>query len=100
MQVWDGFIPYAAANVTHPFSNQTLAPFFAGLVSRIRKDRFYEAPYMWLACSDPSTPIECATRWARESNTWTCNYVYSRVNSTADLAEDGYALGAIPIVEL
>jgi len=55
---------------------------------------------MWLACSDPSTPIECATRWARESNKWTCDYVYSRVDNTTDLAENGYALGGVPIVEL
>lgn len=55
---------------------------------------------MWLACSDPSTPVECATRWARESNRWTCDYVYDRVNATSDLAADGYAAGAIPIAEL
>ncbi|KAL5373601.1 hypothetical protein DPSP01_012600 [Paraphaeosphaeria sporulosa] len=98
--VWDHYLPYTAAAATHPFSNQTIAPFFEGLVSRIRKDLFWEAPYMWLACSDPSTPVECATRWARESNKWTCDYVYSRVNATSDLAEDGYAAGGVPIVEL
>jgi hypothetical protein len=99
-QVWDGHIPYFAANVTSPFSNLTIAPFFTNLVSRIRKDAFYEAPYMWTACTDPSTPVECATRWARESNQWTCDYVYSRVSNSTDLAEDGYAVGAVPIVEL
>lgn len=55
---------------------------------------------MWLACSDPSKAVECATRWARESNKWTCDYVYSQVNQTNDLAMDGYALGGVPIVEL
>lgn len=98
--VWDGYIPYVAANVSHPFSNQSIAPFFSGLVSRIRKDQFYEAPYMWTACTDPAKAIECATRWAHESNQWTCDYVYSRVNQSVDLAKDGYAFGAVPIVEL
>ncbi|KAJ4292805.1 hypothetical protein N0V90_009468 [Kalmusia sp. IMI 367209] len=98
--VWDGYIPYTAANVSEPFSNQTIAPFFSSLVSRIRKDLFYEAPYMWLACSDPTKPVECATRWAKESNKWTCDYVYSRVDNTKDLAKDGYAVGGVPIVEL
>lgn len=55
---------------------------------------------MWLECSNPDTPIECATRWARESNKWTCDYVYSRVDNATDLAKDGYAVGAVPIVEL
>ena len=55
---------------------------------------------MWLTCSDPSKAVECATRWARESNKWTCDYLYSRVNQSNDLVEDGYAFGGIPIVEL
>jgi hypothetical protein len=55
---------------------------------------------MWLECSDPSTPEECATRWATESNKWTCDYVYSRVHNDTDLGTDGYAAGAVPIVEL
>jgi hypothetical protein len=96
----DGYIPYTAADVSKLFSNQTIAPFFETLVSRIRKDQFYSAPYMWLACSDPSTPVECATRWARESNKLTCDYVYSRVDNKTDLADSGYALGGVPIVEL
>jgi hypothetical protein len=69
-------------------------------VSRIHKDQFYEAPSTWLKCSDPVTPEHCATRWATESNRWTCDYVYSRVRYDTDLATDGYALGAVPIVEL
>jgi hypothetical protein len=55
---------------------------------------------MWLACSDPSRPEECAESWAKESNKWDCDYVYSRVRNDTDLGEDGYADGAIPIVEL
>jgi hypothetical protein len=86
--------------VSHPFSNQSIDPFFSGLVSRIHKDQFYSAPYMWLACSDPYRPEECATSWAKESNKWDCDYVYSRVRNDTDLGEDGYADGAVPIVEL
>lgn len=55
---------------------------------------------MWLACSDPTTPEECATTWAKESNKWDCDYVYSRVRNDTDLGTDGYAVGAVPIVEL
>ncbi|KAF1939013.1 phospholipase C/P1 nuclease [Clathrospora elynae] len=98
--VWDGYIPYFAANVSKPFSNQSIDPFFTGLVSRIRKDEFYTMPYMWLACSDPSTSEECATIWAKESNKWDCDYVYSRVQNNTDLGTSGYATGAVPIVEL
>lgn len=100
IQVWDAYIPYFAANVSHPFSNQSIDPFFTGLVSRIRKDGFYEAPYMWLACSDPSTPEVCAESWAKESNKWDCDYVWSRVRNDTDLGTNGYATGAVPIVEL
>ncbi|KAH7080039.1 phospholipase C/P1 nuclease domain-containing protein [Paraphoma chrysanthemicola] len=98
--VWDGYIPYFAANVSKPFSSQSIDPFFTGLVTRIRKDQFYEAPYMWLACSDPATPEKCASRWATESNRWTCDYVYSEIRNGTDLGTSGYALGAVPIVEL
>lgn len=55
---------------------------------------------MWLACSDPSAPIACATHWARESNSWTCDYVYKHVDNETDLATSGYAFGAFPIIEL
>ena len=55
---------------------------------------------MWLSCTDPATPEECATSWAKESNKWDCDYVYSRVRNDTDLGIDGYAVGAVPIVEL
>lgn len=55
---------------------------------------------MWLSCVDPSTPEECATSWAMESNRWDCDYVYSRVHNDTDLGTDGYADGAVPIIEL
>ncbi|KAI4680389.1 uncharacterized protein J4E84_008037 [Alternaria hordeiaustralica] len=99
-KVWDGYIPYFAANVDHPFSHESIDPFFSGLVSRIRKDQFYSAPYMWLSCTDPSSPEECATSWAKESNKWDCDYVWSRVTNDTDLGTNGYAAGAVPIVEL
>jgi hypothetical protein len=88
------------ANVSSPFSNQSIDPFFTNLVSRIRKDDFFEAPYMWLKCSDPSTAAACATVWAKESNKWDCDYVYNNVDNTTDVATTGYAVGAFPIIEL
>lgn len=69
-------------------------------MDRIRRDEFYEAPYMWLKCSNPSTPEACAILWATESNRWTCDYVYEHVHNDTDLGTDGYAFGAVPIVEL
>ncbi|KAJ4349080.1 hypothetical protein N0V95_004905 [Ascochyta clinopodiicola] len=98
--VWDGFIPYYAAKVDSPFSNYSIDPYFEELASRIRRDGFYEAPYMWVACSNPSTPEGCAATWATESNKWTCDYVYKRLRSDEDLGYNGYADGAVPIVEL
>ena len=99
-KVWDAYIPYFAANVSHPFSNLSIDPFFTSLVNRIKRDEFYSAPYLWLACSDPSTPEICATIWAKESNRWDCDYVWSRVTNDTDLGTNGYAVGAVPIVEL
>lgn len=82
------------------FSNKTIAPWFSSLVSRIRADDFFEPTSEWLACSDPSTPVECALSWARDSNAWTCDYVYSQVFNGTNLLTSGYATGAFPIVEL
>lgn len=98
--VWDHYIPYFAANVTKPFSNQSLDPFFGSLVSRIRSDDFLPPPALWLACSDPATPELCATAYAQESNRWDCDYVWANARNDTDLGTNGYALGGVPIVEL
>lgn len=102
-QVWDHFIPYFAAHVSKPFSNASIDPFFSGLVSRIHagdEGKFLSQPKSWLSCIDPSTPEKCAELWAKESNKWDCDYVWSKVHNDTDLGTDGYALGAVPIVEL
>lgn len=44
--------------------------------------------------------MECATTWATESNKWTCDYVYRGLRGDEDLGYNGYAEGAVPIVEL
>ncbi|KAL2013369.1 hypothetical protein VTN00DRAFT_894 [Thermoascus crustaceus] len=105
--VWDGHIIYTLSNLTFPtpttgFPNTTIAPFFTTLLSRIHADSFPEPVSTWTACTDPSTPLACGLAWARESNAWTCDYVYSQViNGTGvDLATSGYAEGAYPIVEV
>ena len=100
LKVWDGYIPYYAANVFSPFSTTSIAPFFANLVDRIRNDGFYEAPYMWLKCAVPSTLETCASVWAAESNRLTCDYVYKYAQNDTDLGTSGYGFGAVPIVEL
>jgi hypothetical protein len=38
--------------------------------------------------------------WAKESNAWTCDYVYNHLLNNTDLLASGYAEGAYPIVEL
>lgn len=71
------------------------------LVDRIRADRFIEPTLNWLECIDPYSPIDCALSWARESNAWTCAYVYhSEFDNQTDLLLNGYAQGAFPIIEL
>lgn len=97
--VWDGYIVYADPGVSK-FSNISISPFMTELVSRIQNDNFLELTYQWLACSEPSTPLECALAWARESNAWTCDYVYSHVFNNTNLLTSEYAEGAYPIVEL
>jgi hypothetical protein len=100
VQVWDGYIPYADAGVTQ-FSNMSIAPFMVDLIDRIKQDRFIEPVSTWLECIDPFSPVDCAMSWARESNAWTCAYVYhSRLNNETDLLLSGYAQGAFPIIEL
>ncbi|KAF2494192.1 nuclease PA3 [Lophium mytilinum] len=97
--VWDGEIIYADSKVPR-FSNTSLDPWMNGLVSRIRKDDFFEPTASWLDCADPSTPVQCALSWARDTNQWNCDYVYSQVFNGTDLLTSGYAEGAYPIVEL
>lgn len=41
--------------------------------------------------------------WARDSNLWTCEYVYNhnyKFNNETDLESSGYAEGAYPIVKI
>ncbi|CAD0089603.1 unnamed protein product [Aureobasidium mustum] len=82
------------------FPNTTIQPFFKHLVSRIQEDDFSIPSSEWIACSDPSRPLECALSWARDSNALNCDYVFSRAVKDVDLATSGYATGAFPIVEL
>ncbi|KAF2839205.1 nuclease PA3 [Patellaria atrata CBS 101060] len=97
--VWDGEIIYADAGVT-VFPNASIHPFMINLVDRINKDSFSVPTSEWLSCTNPNTPQQCALAWARDSNTWTCRYVYKYAYNNTDLLESGYAKGAYPIVEL
>lgn len=69
-------------------------------MSRIKADTFFIPTASWIECTDPSTPIACALSWARDSDNWNCDYVFSQVFNGTDLLESGYASGAFPIVEL
>lgn len=99
--VWDGRIIYQDAGVAVFPNASGLHPWFARrLLPRILADAFPEPTADWLACADPATPLACALAWARESNAWTCDYVYAQRYNGTDLATSGYAEGAWPIVEL
>ena len=97
--IWDGAIIYSRSNKTS-FSNQTIDPYFEGLVKRIKDDDFFEPTAKWTSCTDPATPVACAMEWAADSNLWNCDYVYSQDFTKPDLQKSGYFEGAYPIVEL
>ena len=97
--IWDGSIIYADAGVTS-FPNATLQPFFSNLVTRINHDQFFQPVAQWTACTDVSTPVACALDWARDTNQWNCDYVYSQSFNGSNLLTSGYAEGAFPIVEI
>ncbi|KAH8597384.1 nuclease PA3 [Bisporella sp. PMI_857] len=97
--IWDGAIIYSRANKTS-FSNQTIDPYFEGLVKRTKADNFFEPTDSWISCTDPATPVACAMAWAKDSNIWNCDYVYSQDFTKPDLKTSGYFEGAYPIVEL
>ncbi|KAI1164402.1 nuclease P1 [Nemania serpens] len=97
--IWDGAIIYQLAGVK-TFKNDTLHPFFKNIVSRIREDDFFIPTAEWVSCTDPGQPAGCATIWARDTNAWTCDYVYSQIFNNTDVATSGYAEGAYPIVEV
>ena len=82
------------------FKNDTLQPFFKDIVSRIRKDNFFIPTSDWVSCTDPGRPEGCSLVWARDTNEWTCDYVYSQLFNNTDIATSGYAEGAHPIVEI
>ncbi|KAI8631253.1 nuclease P1 [Xylariaceae sp. FL1651] len=97
--IWDGSIIYSLAGVKS-FNNDTLQPFFKDVVSRIRQDNFFIPTADWVSCTDPGRPTGCAISWARDTNEWTCDYVYSQIFNGTDLATSGYAEGAYPIVHV
>jgi hypothetical protein len=97
--IWDGAIIYKHAGVT-TFKNDTLQPFFENIVSRIRQDNFFQPTADWVSCTDPGQPAGCALAWARDTNEWTCDYVYAQMFNGTDVATSGYAEGAFPIVEI
>ena len=100
--VWDGYIIYLAAGGVHRFSNTTLAPYMSNLLSRIADNDFLEPVEGWVRCVDPEKKVEeCVVGWARESNKWSCEFVYGELpEQGTDLVESGYAGRAVPIVEM
>ncbi|KAI1307116.1 nuclease P1 [Xylaria venustula] len=97
--IWDGAIIYQLAGVTS-FKNDTIQPYFKKIVSRIQQDNFFIPTADWVSCTDPGRATGCSLVWARDTNDWTCDYVYSQVFNGTDVATSGYAEGAYPIVEI
>lgn len=99
IQVWDGAIIYSLGGVT-TFGNETLHPFFSKMVRRLHSDNYFIPTSEMISCTNPGTPQACAMNWARDTNEWTCDYVYSQIFNGTDLATSGYSKGAYPIVEV
>jgi hypothetical protein len=59
-------------------------------------NKFLTPPTDWVSCVDPDNIEECALKWAKESNAFTCSYVYPYPDG--DICGD-YAQGAFPIIE-
>jgi S1/P1 Nuclease len=78
----------------------TFPTWTTNLYNRINQnpDSFLSSPQDWIQCIDPSNIEECALSWAKESNSYTCSYVYREGYDQGDLAGD-YFTGAVPIVE-
>jgi S1/P1 Nuclease len=79
----------------------TFPTFTTSLASRINSqpDSFLSSPTEWISCVDPDNIESCAVTWAKESNAFTCSYVYGdNFDTSVDLAGT-YLDGATPIVE-
>ncbi|KAF3006285.1 hypothetical protein E8E14_008290 [Neopestalotiopsis sp. 37M] len=102
-QVWDREILYALAPLPPKGPPATsLHPFFAYLVSRTRDDAFRQPRSTWALCDlDARRHTFCPEQWARDSNAIVCDYAYGRLVEGSDLllGDDGYAQGAMHIVE-
>lgn len=70
------------------------------MVRRLHADNYFIPTSEMAACTNPGTPQGCAMAWARDTNEWTCDYVYSQIFNSTDLATSGYSEGAWPIVEV
>jgi len=69
------------------------------LITRIgqQPESFITPPSDWVTCIDPNNVETCAVGWAKESNSFTCSFVYVSYQD-GDLAGT-YLDGATPIVE-
>jgi len=86
-------------------SPPTFQTFTSSLRTRIQSDpeSFLSPPRSWVKCISPEDIHDCAIVWARESNAFTCSYVYRDFAdlddfNTVDLGGP-YFEGAVPIVE-
>jgi hypothetical protein len=96
-ETWDTEIPVKLVrNLNSP---QTFPHWTDELHSRIQTGTpsFLSAPKQWISCIDPTKIVDCAIKWAEESNAFTCTYVYAH-DLTVDLGGSCFT-GAVPIVE-
>jgi hypothetical protein len=95
---WDTYIPDKIVSFLNP---PTFATWTDQLESRIssQPDSFLTSPNDWISCISPDSIEDCAVTWARESNAFTCSFVYGdKFSTSTDLAGE-YFDGATPIVE-
>jgi len=95
IQCWDTYIPDILEDQIGGFDGWPTL-----LKSQIDSpsSSFLSQPSDWISCVDLDKIESCAFAWAKESNAFTCSYVYANLDTSVDLAGD-YAQGAFPIIE-
>ena len=80
-------------------STGTLASFSDTLIGRIDGGSYQGEKDSWISCADVSRASDCALEWAKDANTYNCEYVLKTEEDGQELDGDYYA-GAEPITEL
>ena len=80
-------------------STETLGSFSDTLIGRIDGGSYAGEVASWVSCADISKAAECALEWAKDANTYNCQYVL-KTNEDGQELDGDYYVGAEPIIEL